>query len=145
MNESSKEVDLVALFDGECMMCNKFIRILDRAGRGSCRSLIVTPNSQTFVDLAGNRIDKQTVDVQSTKTILVCVIGADKAVEARSRAVARLMSATKDRRLRVLSRIIEITPRWISDIAYDIISKHRRRMSVNSCGLMKLKWIRVYE
>ncbi len=141
MNCSDPGVDIVALFDGECMMCNNFVKILDRAGQGLCNSMIVTSDSKRFVSLIGDAFDEMYVKSKSPKTIVVYANNSEKELLERSMAIGRLLGATKDRKMILLSRLILFTPRWIADTAYNIISRYRRRVPLRSCSLKKLEWV----
>lgn len=145
MNKSNIEADIVALFDGKCMMCNSFIRLLDRAGQGSCRTLKVTPHCQKFFHLAEEVISKEIVKTDIEQTILVYELGVGNEVLKKSRAIARLLCATKSRRLKALSIVIEIIPTWISDLAYDVVSRIRKKIPTGRCNIAGLEWIIVDE
>lgn len=145
MERAKTKVRIIALFDGDCMMCNRFISILDNAGQGSCASLVVTPSSQRFLQMTGIEMSMIDLKSKSRNTIMVCTREEKNKVLEKSRAIAKLMSATKDIKLRLLSRMIMITPKWIADYAYDVIGRHRKSMPVKKCSLKKLEWLVIDE
>ncbi len=141
MNYSSSGVDIVALFDGDCIMCNNFVRALDKAKKGSCNSLILTSDPKKFVSLTGHNFDEMIVRAKSSKTILVYVTGRNNDLLERGMAIARLLIATKSKKMIVLGKLILVVPAWITNPAYDIISRYRRMLPLKSCSLKKLEWL----
>lgn len=143
MRKTKEALEVFALFDGECIMCNNFVSLLDRSGRGLCVSLIVTASSRRFIELIGSVVNRDAVDSKSKKMILVYT--EDTGLLEKSRAVASLLRATSSKKMMLVARLIMLTPSWLADATYDLISRYRRRIPLKACSLNRLAWVIVDE
>ena len=143
MRKTKAAQEVFALFDGECIMCNNFISLLDRSGRGSCVRLVVTANPHRFSELIGSVVNINDLEGKSKKTIVV--YKKDTGLLEKSRAVASLLRATSSKKMMLAGRMIMLTPIWLADGTYDMVSRYRRRIPLKACGLNKLTWVSIDE
>lgn len=143
MTKTKEALEVFALFDGECIMCNNFVSLLDRSGKGSCKRLIVTASPNRFTELIGSAVNIDVLDKKSKKTIIV--YKEDAGLLEKSRAVASLLRATSSKKMMLTGRMIMLTPIWLADATYDLISRYRKRIPLKACSLNRLTWVSVDE
>lgn len=117
-------------FDGECLLCHSFIRVLLRLDRKEMFQL-TSIDSDYFKE----RIKKQPVDV----TIDSIILFSDTSVYYESTAIIETL-----RQLPFIGRLAPLgylIPKGIRDNLYRLIAKHRKKKTLPLvCPLVPLEW-----
>ena len=121
---SLKNYKKYIFYDAECLMCSSFIDFANNAKHFTCihnKQLEVKSGDQTL--FLEKIIDSSIIVIDENKILL------------KSEAIIYIMSHIKF--LKIISIILCIFPKWILDLFYDFIAKHRLLIfkKKNTCKL----------
>ncbi len=123
------------IYDGECVVCSRFIGFLDRKSSKTRYNIYVMPEANL---LPCKDIDLQLIKTLSSQSIILVDDKGNMSI--RSNAIINIFKITGDKFLGKISILMSLFPRIFSDIIYIIFSKVRRKLFIrNSCKLARLQ------
>ena len=131
-------------FDGECIMCNKFIRYLDEVLELSLK------NFQIYAFSNLNHLKKQAypllienmISAESKDTLLV--VTDNIIIQKKSAAVLSLLKLSNAKYIFLITKVLDFVPTSLLDFIYDIIAKNRKKIFQSQfCEIVNFKNIDV--
>lgn len=134
------------IFDGECLMCNGFLRFVDSCATNSKENI----NAFSSID---SYLRRQTIDnfeyeklrIISSSTIIVIKDGEKPII--MSRAIEAIFTASNSLILAILARIMKSIPYKSKDFIYTLIARYRHKIKIfqgGKCNISPLKNIHVF-
>jgi predicted DCC family thiol-disulfide oxidoreductase YuxK len=111
--------------DGECGICSRFARFVSRHDR----------KHYFVIDALQGDVAKKVVPSEFLNVLKTVVLVEDGVVLIKSRAVRRILSRLGFR-WKMVSILMGILPRFLSDFGYDLVARFRHRLfGGGSCGV----------
>tara|TARA_A100001035_G_C27773764_1_gene497805 strand:- start:134 stop:583 length:450 start_codon:yes stop_codon:yes gene_type:complete len=118
---------VIILFDGECLMCNSFIKFIDNNLK---IKVLAYSNANLF--LGENLTIKKVLKSKRIKEDETIIVISDKFIYTHSSAIEFLLLFCNSFYLKIIALIIRIFNKlFLSDLIYKIVSKYRRSFWFN--------------
>jgi predicted DCC family thiol-disulfide oxidoreductase YuxK len=123
-----KQQEIIILFDGDCLLCNRFIQIPMKYGR--VNFLYVSSHSEK-----GKEICSSIGILTNTEIDTIYLLSkGSRNFESKSNAIIEILRYCNWVH-KILASLMVVFPRFIRDYFYDMIAKNRSRSKTNSCKI----------
>jgi len=123
-----KQQEIIILFDGDCLLCNRFIQIPMKYGRANF--LYVSSHSEKGKEICTSIGISPNTEID---TIYLLPKGG-RNFESKSNAIIEILRNC-NWVYKILASLMVVFPRFIRDYFYDLIAKNRSRSKTNSCKI----------
>lgn len=117
----------IILFDGNCMLCNNFIRFVFKHDNG--RFLFISSQSSIGKELCVKFFLPQEINLDTVYLI------KKNEIYSKSTAVSKILFHCGIF-LKMISVLILLVPLFIRNFFYDFIAKNRHKISKNKCAII---------
>ena len=142
--QSAKFIDVI--FDGDCLMCNSFIRYIDSLARYSNIKINAYPSIEVYSQYKFLSPENYAyLEENAKETIITVRPGGDTLL--KSRAIEEIFISSNSFGLKIITRLMYCVPYAVKDLIYIIISKIRRNIRLfnkKKCSLQTLKYVHIY-
>ena len=142
--KKANSIDII--FDGECLMCNSFMRYIDSSTRNTHIRINAYPSIEAYSKY--NNINSREHDYlkkYASRTIIA--IRQEGETLLKSRAIEEIFISCNSMRLKILAKLMKFLPYIIKDFVYELISRVRRSIKFfnnNKCNARPFKSIKIY-